>query len=601
MLDLGRLLPANDHEFPYSLVRQFRPEYMLYRVAKDLPPLSPDAFTGFGVPKDNAPVEDAIKHFFNEYLPMFVKEHLQTQDWSTWKPSDTPLNTLFHKHGVNMRYLGRVRGLVPQEDRYATLRSILLREIALRAMKSIVLHRWRNNSHQGNDVFVFTADQVLHRVNKKFPGVSLSAADEDTLKHLSNAADVINAPVRSLVPLLPDLCRAEETDLVIAPDFPTKDQAEKRLLEELRLRERTVGSLSPVLLATMRLLLNLYQLWHEHDAADTLRKGTDLIDRMTAIADQDPIKHCTVYYDCAEFWRSTGHYNKAIPLFEKSVGDAANDVGGAGDLEVGGSCNNVANMYYAQGQYDKAQPLYERAIALTEPKWPRHRNLADSQQGLANIYVMQQKYDLAEPLYKKALEIREEALGETHPNVSHSLYSLAFFYNIQRKYNQAEPLFERALKLRLETLGDQHPDVLMSMHGVAGLRRLQHRYEEALEMFNRCLKLREEVMGPGHPDVASSLDGIGEVYMDTNKPDEALPVWDRSYRLREAAGVSHPVQIAGSYLAVASTLMGLRRWDDAEKLLTRALNICQKSEPFWQAGITTAQNRLAEVKRQRGR
>src|SRR5262249_16066687 len=57
-------------------------------------------------------------------------------------------------------------------------------------------------------------------------------------------------------------------------------------------------------------------------------------------------------------------------------------------------------------------------------------------------------YARAEPLLVRALDIREKALGATHPDVALSLNDLAGLYQAQGAYARAEPLLARAAEIR---------------------------------------------------------------------------------------------------------------------------------------------------------
>jgi len=109
------------------------------------------------------------------------------------------------------------------------------------------------------------------------------------------------------------------SDVVMAPDFPSVEQAEQRLNSELKLRALTVGEHSPALLKTMNLLLKLYQVWHADSPAATLVKAEGLIDRMVKIADTDETQYSWVYGTCGIFWNETGHPKEALPLYERSL------------------------------------------------------------------------------------------------------------------------------------------------------------------------------------------------------------------------------------------------------------------------------------------
>ena len=79
------------------------------------------------------------------------------------------------------------------------------------------------------------------------------------------------------------------------------------------------------------------------------------------------------------------------------------------------------------------------------------------------------RYEEAIPLAQRALEIRETALGESHPHVATSLNNLAALYRDQGNYSAAEPLFLRSLEILETALGESHPHVATSLNNLAEL------------------------------------------------------------------------------------------------------------------------------------
>jgi len=113
---------------------------MRWRVQQRLPALSSDAFTRFGLESDNPAVLEAIRHYFDVYLPQVVQRQLLSNEAPDWcdERAASRLPVVLHQHGINLRHLGRVFNLLsetksvsPDQDevRYSSLRSFLLREM----------------------------------------------------------------------------------------------------------------------------------------------------------------------------------------------------------------------------------------------------------------------------------------------------------------------------------------------------------------------------------------------------------------------------------------------------------------------------------------
>ena len=163
---------------------------MRWRVQQGLSALSSDGLSNFGIPEDNAAALDAIRHYFDQYIPMVVAEQL-LQSESKWSEAQSggTLTVTLHKHGVNLRHLGRVFNLVAESaagaEIKAALRSVLLNEMTRRSLKVLMLQARRS---QGNDETVdlcqsITIDQVLSTLTLKYPDLILTDSDRQYITH----------------------------------------------------------------------------------------------------------------------------------------------------------------------------------------------------------------------------------------------------------------------------------------------------------------------------------------------------------------------------------------------------------------------------------
>jgi tetratricopeptide (TPR) repeat protein len=118
----------------------------------------------------------------------------------------------------------------------------------------------------------------------------------------------------------------------------------------------------------------------------------------------------------------------------------------------------------------------------------------------------------------------------------------------------------------------------------------QGRFVEALETAERALKSAEEKLGPEHLDVATALNNLAEFgqVAAINAKDEAAyrkaiaiaePLHKRALAIREKAlGLRHSFTLT-SMVNLARTYGQQRRYDDAEALYKRTLEILNEIGP----------------------
>jgi CHAT domain-containing protein/Tfp pilus assembly protein PilF len=226
------------------------------------------------------------------------------------------------------------------------------------------------------------------------------------------------------------------------------------------------------------------------------------------------------------------------------------------------------------GKYAEVLPLVERALELREVALGgTHPEVASCLNLLGDVHRLLGSHARAEPLLQRALAIVEAAFGPHHPKVAQSLNNLAILYRNQGHYARAEPLLERALTIREATLGKSHPDVAASLHSLANLYYNQGHYALAEPLLERALAIREATLGKSHPELARSLHNLANLYVDQGKYARAEPLYERALAIWEAAlGKNHP-DVARSLRQLARLYHIQGDYARAEPLLERALMI----------------------------
>ena len=279
----------------------------------------------------------------------------------------------------------------------------------------------------------------------------------------------------------------------------------------------------------------------------------------------------------------TGTYHIATTSTEgQEIGDyqltvrpaPASDFERAELLEEANGLNQQVLQLYEEGRYEEAIPLAQRALEIRETALGEsHPHVATSLNNLAALYRDQGNYSAAEPLFLRSLEILETALGESHPHVATSLNNLAELYGNQGNYHAAEPLFLRSLEISETALGEFHPLVATSLNNLAELYRNQGNYHAAEPLFLRSLEIRETALGESHPHVAQSLNNLALLYGNQGNYDAAEPLYLRVLEILETAlGESHP-NVASSLNNLAELYSNQGNYDAAEPLYLRSLEI----------------------------
>ncbi|MGE0200162.1 MAG: tetratricopeptide repeat protein [Candidatus Melainabacteria bacterium] len=146
-----------------------------------------------------------------------------------------------------------------------------------------------------------------------------------------------------------------------------------------------------------------------------------------------------------------GDYAQAEKQYQYAVaaGETMSGKKGAGTSKLGQALNNLAEIYRIQGRYAEAEPLYLRAIQVKEKALGNtHPSLATSYNGLADLYRAQGRFTQAEPMYLSALKINEHPLRANQRQVANTLTSLADMYRQTGRNREADALDAKVTQIR---------------------------------------------------------------------------------------------------------------------------------------------------------
>jgi CHAT domain-containing protein/tetratricopeptide (TPR) repeat protein len=263
-------------------------------------------------------------------------------------------------------------------------------------------------------------------------------------------------------------------------------------------------------------------------------------------------------------------------------------------LQEARSLNTRSRQLYLTGNYDAVLPLAERVLEIRERALgPSHPEVAASLNNLALLHSSRGDYAKSETLYQRALAIREEALGPEHLEVADTLNSLANFHTDRGRYASAEPLLQRALKIREKWLGPDHPNVAQSINNLARLHHSKSDYANAEPLYERALAIKEKVFGPEHVEVANSLHNLAVLYYHKGDYVRSEPLHRRALVIREKVfGPEHP-SVASSLSNLASLYHGTGDYAEELPLLQRALAIREKALGPKHPAVATSLNNLA--------
>jgi serine/threonine-protein kinase len=225
----------------------------------------------------------------------------------------------------------------------------------------------------------------------------------------------------------------------------------------------------------------------------------------------------------------------------------------------GALLNALGETYFGLGLVDRAMNLLRKSADIREAALgTSHPDTLASLSDLAVSYMYEGRLQEAVDLHQKTLRLRESTLGSKHAETLHSRNNLGEAYFTAGRIPEAIAVFEETLKLREAVLGSDHPDTLSTRNDLGLAHRFAGRTREAIAFLETTLKLREASLGHDHPHTLTTRNNLAEAYLIGGRISQATDLFEETLRAREAAlGADHPDTLTTrSDLAVAYDATG---------------------------------------------
>jgi tetratricopeptide (TPR) repeat protein len=251
---------------------------------------------------------------------------------------------------------------------------------------------------------------------------------------------------------------------------------------------------------------------------------------------------------------------------------------------------------FAAGRYPEALVEAQKLETTVKARvGERHVAYAAVLNYLGAVYQAQGKYGEAEQLVKRALTIEEQILGLSHPDLVRSIGNLALVYQLQHRYGEAEGLYKRALAIREGAFGPDHEMVVGILENLAALYIEQSNFSLAEPIQRRRLAILEHMFGQKSQKLVPILSELGDALYQSAKAGQAELVFRRALANCEAERTCREDDnlISPILGGLARVYRSRGQYDDAERLLTRVLEIKQRGPGG--PGLATTLNTLGSL------
>ncbi len=347
------------------------------------------------------------------------------------------------------------------------------------------------------------------------------------------------------------------------------DQAEPHLASSLEIRRRALG------LENLEVIESLEQ-W----ARMKLRQG-DLEESQRAAAEAHAARRrrggaglAASLRLLAEIDIERGDRQIALERLDESLVLQRGETGERDPAYVEALVLKGQTMQLLKADYEGAEEQYRLALDIQQALYPGdHPATARILGLLGRVLELRQRLPEAADTAGQALAMSRRLYGEQHQSVAENLNALANVERLLGRFEQAEELYRGSLAVRRRLIGDDHPRLASAIYNLATLlhRDLAH-FEEAEVLYRQAVETFRRTADEDHPSMGYYKMGLGRILTDLGRPHEAEPllreVLDLFLRLSpDGRGA------ASAKSALAAALIGLERYDEAERLLLEGLPV----------------------------
>src|SRR5215831_951000 len=248
----------------------------------------------------------------------------------------------------------------------------------------------------------------------------------------------------------------------------------------------------------------------------------------------------------------------------------------------------LSHVYEAMGLYRESKTLAEKSLALPhvdgrEGELQKAAALLD----LGRSHMRLGDPEQAAKAFEKALAVRMRVLGENHLGVARVLNNLGAVRTQLGRLDEAISAHRRALVIQERAAADGS-EIYPSLRGLGMLQIHKRDFAGALESFQKAQAIVEKRYWDNSPFLADSLHNVALALEKLNRFEEAEPVLNRSLEIRKRVlPVDHP-DLAFSYHSLGRVL-------EAQGKLKRALACFEEGVRIRKAALGPGHRRTANL------
>jgi len=340
-------------------------------------------------------------------------------------------------------------------------------------------------------------------------------------------------------------------------------------------------------------------LWYSADLGrpQEALSATTAVDVLARILGPEHPRTLASRHNLAYAYQAAGRTDKAIDLYEGSLGDRVRTLG-PDHPDTLANRNNLAGAHQAAGKATEAIDLYQQVVEDSlRILGPDHPQTLTSRHNLATAYQAAGRTDKAIDLFQQVLQDRLRILGPDHPDTLTTRNDLATAYGSTDRVAETIDLFQQVLQDRLRILGPDHPDTLTTRNNLASAYDSMGRVAKAIDLYQQVVEDSLRILGSDHPHTLASRSNLACAYHAAGQVGKAIDLFEQVLEDRLLAlGPDHPDTLANRH-NLASAYHAAGQVGKAIDLFEQVLGDCMRIlGPNHPQTLTTRNNLIVGYK-----
>lgn len=277
---------------------------------------------------------------------------------------------------------------------------------------------------------------------------------------------------------------------------------------------------------------------------DDLPTGEQImeVDNLTRIGVQ-------VLVNLGNLERETGNWTLAGRVLKRAVRVAQTQLG-RDDLDLCYALNSLGMWCKFTGRFELGRKCYRRAMSILRrhhgPRASRSSpEVAVIYHNMGGLEHAAGDFAAGEPLARKSVDIRQRAVGTTHPDYAADIGGLAAIVADQGRSDEAEGLYREALAIFERCYGDDHYEIAVILHNLGAVEVARERFDSAWGLYHRSAAMKQRWLGEDHPDLALTLHNLAVLAIELNRTAQAKTYCRQALTIFECNLVeTHPTLVA---------------------------------------------------------